>query len=408
MNHGTPTSVARSRLLAVGLAAVVLGACGGNHYEPPPPPEVTVSAARRARGHDLQRVHRPHRGGRGRRHPRARAGLSCRASTSSPAATSRRATCSSSSSPTLYQARVRSGARRTLAGKRGPDRAAQEQLAITEAIFERNGRQPTDLVQKTQARDSRKAQVAMAQADLARRQARSLLHAHLRADRRAHRPQLRRRRQSRRRRRGDAARLDRPRRSDLRLLHGERARAPAVPRAAAAAARTVAPEGQRQRGLPSVLLGRPRRASRTPGKSTTSATASIRRPARSRCAPSSRTRTTCILARALRARARAASRASRRCSSPTSRCGATRAAATSCSSTHENVVQYRRVDVGPRRRTATAGRSRTGSTPADWVVVERPAARAAGQRREAAAHRDDGAAARRRRPTPPRRRAPPA
>ena len=67
--------------------------------------------------------------------------------------------------PALYQARV-DQAQADLDGKEAQYRAAEEQFKITQAIVEGKAGSRTDLVQKTQARDLAKAQVAMARANL--------------------------------------------------------------------------------------------------------------------------------------------------------------------------------------------------------------------------------------------------
>ena len=67
--------------------------------------------------------------------------------------------------PALYKARV-DQAQADLDGKDAQYRAAEAQLEITQAIFQRSAGSRTDLVQKTQARDLAKAQLAMARANL--------------------------------------------------------------------------------------------------------------------------------------------------------------------------------------------------------------------------------------------------
>ena len=266
MNHGKPTSVARSRVLALGLAAVVLGACGRNRYVPPPPPEVTVSQPV-AQEITTYNEFTGYTAAVEAVDIRARVQGYLQSVNFKPGENVKKGDLLFIIEPSLYQARV-DQAQADVEGKDAQYRAAQAQLEITEAIVKGSAGSRTDLVQKTQARDLAKAQLAMAQANLASRQARPLLHAHLRADRRAHRSQLRRRRQSRRQRPGDAARLDRLRRSDLRVLHRERAPAPAGPGATAAGAHGRT-RGSGQRGLTKVWmeeLPRPRHRDGLPAR----------------------------------------------------------------------------------------------------------------------------------------------
>lgn len=67
--------------------------------------------------------------------------------------------------PEAYQAEV-ARVKADLEGKQAQAKAAQQQLEITEAIFARSAGSRTDLVQKTQARDLARAEVAMATANL--------------------------------------------------------------------------------------------------------------------------------------------------------------------------------------------------------------------------------------------------
>jgi RND family efflux transporter MFP subunit len=67
--------------------------------------------------------------------------------------------------PELYQARVNQ-AQADLEGKEAQSRAAQAQLEIAQAIYQRSAGSRTDIVQKTQARDLAKAQVEIARANL--------------------------------------------------------------------------------------------------------------------------------------------------------------------------------------------------------------------------------------------------
>ena len=164
MNLGKPTSVARSRLLAVGLAAALLGSCGRNRYAPPPPPEVTVSQpivqeittyneftgyTAAVEAVDI----------------RARVQGSLQSVNFTPGENVKKGDMLFVIEPSLYQARV-DQAQADLEGKEAQSRAAQAQLEITQAIFQRSAGSRTDLVQKTQARDLAKAQLAIAKANL--------------------------------------------------------------------------------------------------------------------------------------------------------------------------------------------------------------------------------------------------
>jgi RND family efflux transporter MFP subunit len=68
--------------------------------------------------------------------------------------------------PDLYEARVQR-AEADLSRAEATAKAADEQLEITQTIFQRNAGSKADLVQKTQARDEARAAVARARADLA-------------------------------------------------------------------------------------------------------------------------------------------------------------------------------------------------------------------------------------------------
>ena len=200
------------RRSVVATLGAVLMACDGNTYVPPPPPEVTVAQPRRARGDHLQRVQRPHRVRRGGRHPRARAGLPeehalharDRGQQGRPALR-HRARCST--------ARASSRPRRISQGAKAQAQAAEEQLAITRTIFERRRAAGPTSCRRRRRAIRRERAVAQAKATLEAAKLDLVVHAHLRADQRAHRPQLRRRRQPGRLWRGDAARVDRPPRS---------------------------------------------------------------------------------------------------------------------------------------------------------------------------------------------------
>jgi RND family efflux transporter MFP subunit len=164
MNLGKPTSVARSRLLAVGLAAALLGSCGRNRYAPPPPPEVTVSQpiAQEITTHN---EFTGHTAAVEAVDIRARVQGYLQSVNFTPGENVKKGDLLFVIEPSLYQARV-DQAQADVEGKDAQYRAAQAQLEITEAIFQRSAGSRTDLVQKTQARDLAKAQLAMARANL--------------------------------------------------------------------------------------------------------------------------------------------------------------------------------------------------------------------------------------------------
>lgn len=164
MNHGKPTSVARSRVLAVGLAAVVLGACGRNRYVPPPPPEVTVSQPI-AQEITTYNEFTGYTAAVEAVDIRARVQGYLQSVNFKPGENVKKGDLLFIIEPSLYQARA-DQAQADLEGKEAQYRAAQAQLEITEAIIKGSAGSRTDLVQKTQARDLAKAQLAMAQANL--------------------------------------------------------------------------------------------------------------------------------------------------------------------------------------------------------------------------------------------------
>jgi RND family efflux transporter MFP subunit len=159
--------VVMRRALAIGIAAAALAAaaCGRNQYAPPPPPEVTVDQP-------VERdvtVHGEFTG-----HTVAIATLDIRARVQgelksmhfTPGSTVKKGDLLFVIEPELYQAQV-DQARATLAAKEADSRAAQEQLEITQTIFQKSAGSRTDLVAKTQARDLAKAELENARANLA-------------------------------------------------------------------------------------------------------------------------------------------------------------------------------------------------------------------------------------------------
>jgi RND family efflux transporter MFP subunit len=154
----------QSTWLAMAGAALLAG-CGGNQYEAPPPPAVTVAKpVERAvttygdfSGHtvSVEAVD-----------VRARVQGYLKSMHFKPGTEVQKGALLFVIEPDLYRARVER-AEADLARAEAQARAAGEQLAITQAIFQRNAGSKTDLVQKTQARDEAQAEVARARADLA-------------------------------------------------------------------------------------------------------------------------------------------------------------------------------------------------------------------------------------------------
>jgi RND family efflux transporter MFP subunit len=161
-------AMVRRALLRLGLAAAMLGAMGcnrGNEYAPPPPPEVTVD-------HPALRdvtIHGEFTG-----HTVAIATLDIRARVQgylqsvhfSPGARVKQGDLLFVIEPALFQAQV-DQAKALLAAKQADYRAAQEQLEITQTIFQKSAGSKTDMVAKTQARDLAKAELENAKASLA-------------------------------------------------------------------------------------------------------------------------------------------------------------------------------------------------------------------------------------------------
>ncbi|MET0152365.1 MAG: efflux RND transporter periplasmic adaptor subunit [Candidatus Binatia bacterium] len=142
----------------------VVVACGRNRYAPPPPPEVTVTRP-------VEREITTYNEFTG--HTVAIEAVDVRARVAgvlekmhfAPGANVKKGDLLFVIEPALYQARV-DQAQADLDGKEAQYRAAEEQFKITQAIVEGKAGSRTDFVQKTQARDLAKAQVAMARANL--------------------------------------------------------------------------------------------------------------------------------------------------------------------------------------------------------------------------------------------------
>jgi multidrug efflux system membrane fusion protein len=159
-------SVRRRSPWCSALASIlfVVVACGRNRYAPPPPPEVTVTRP-------VEREITTYNEFTG--HTVAIEAVDVRARVAgvlekmhfAPGANVKKGDLLFVIEPALYQARV-DQAQADLDGKEAQYRAAEEQFKITQAIVEGKAGSRTDFVQKTQARDLAKAQVAMARANL--------------------------------------------------------------------------------------------------------------------------------------------------------------------------------------------------------------------------------------------------
>ena len=152
------------RRTALAVAMLALAACGRNRYAPPPAPEVTVS-------HPVEKEITTYNEFTG--HTAAYEAVDIRARVQGylqsvnfvPGEIVQKGDLLFVIEPSLYQARV-AQAQADLEGKQAQYKAAEAQLEITEAIFQRSAGSRSDLVQKTQARDLAKAQLAMARANL--------------------------------------------------------------------------------------------------------------------------------------------------------------------------------------------------------------------------------------------------
>ncbi len=159
-------SVGRRSPWFSALASVlfVVVACGRNRYAPPPPPEVTVARP-------VEREITTYNEFTG--HSVAVEAVEIRARVAgylqnmhfAPGGNVKKGDLLFVIEPALYQARV-DQAQADLDGKDAQYRAAAAQLEITQAIVKGLAGSRTDLVQKLQARDLAKAQLAMAGANL--------------------------------------------------------------------------------------------------------------------------------------------------------------------------------------------------------------------------------------------------
>jgi RND family efflux transporter MFP subunit len=149
---------------AVALASALLAGCAGNQYEAPPPPDVTVA-------HPVERDVTTYGEFTGRTvavesvDVRARVQGILQQMAFKPGTDVAQGALLFVIEPTLYEARAQQ-AEAELSGAEARSRAATEQLAITEEIFQRKAGSKADLVAKTQARDEARAAVERARADL--------------------------------------------------------------------------------------------------------------------------------------------------------------------------------------------------------------------------------------------------
>ena len=159
-----PRERRRARRALLAALAAAAAACGRNRYAPPPPPEVTVT---RPIEHEITTYNEftGHTAAVEAVDVRARVQGYLQSVNFTPGEYIKKGDLLFVIEPSLYQARV-DEAQADLEGKEAQYRASEAQLEITTAIFERHAGSRTDLVQKTQARDLAKAQVAIARATL--------------------------------------------------------------------------------------------------------------------------------------------------------------------------------------------------------------------------------------------------
>lgn len=157
----------RATIRAIEAVAVLalLHGCASNQYEAPPPPDVTVALP-------IERDITTYGEFTGRTvsiesvEVRARVQGILQQMSFRPGGEVKEGDLLFVIEPALYEARVQQ-AEADLAGAEAKARAAAEQLAITEEIFQRKAGSKADLIEKTQARDEARAAVERARADLA-------------------------------------------------------------------------------------------------------------------------------------------------------------------------------------------------------------------------------------------------
>jgi RND family efflux transporter MFP subunit len=143
----------------------LLAACGRNTYVPPPPPEVTVAHPVEQEVTTYNEL-TGHTASVAAVEIRARVQGTLQSVSFTPATDVKQGDLLFVIEPDLYSARVQQ-AEADLQGAEAQREAADQQLEITQTIFQRNAGSKTDLVQKLQARDQAHAAVVQAKAKLA-------------------------------------------------------------------------------------------------------------------------------------------------------------------------------------------------------------------------------------------------
>jgi RND family efflux transporter MFP subunit len=142
--------------------AAALGCGSGNRYAPPPPPEVTVQQPVQ-REVTIYSEFSGHTTAVASADIRARVQGYLQSYNFTPGSDVKKGDLLFVIEPTLYQTQF-DQAKADLAGKEAQYRAAEQQLEITQAIYQRSAGSRADLVNKTQARDLAKAEVDNARA----------------------------------------------------------------------------------------------------------------------------------------------------------------------------------------------------------------------------------------------------
>lgn len=159
------TRCVRAIVPALACAALLAGCGRGNSYSPPPTPQVVV-ANPVARDVTTYLEYTGHTESVEAVEIRARVQGVLQSINFTPGSIVSKGDLLFVIEPELYEARA-AQAEASLQRARTQLQAAQEQLSITQAIFQRNAGSRADLVQRTQARDEAVAGLAQAQANLA-------------------------------------------------------------------------------------------------------------------------------------------------------------------------------------------------------------------------------------------------